>query len=276
MTEEIRKIGIVGAGTMGSGIARLFALHDYPVVLADRSAEILSRTLARLRERSAAEGQEKVATLVRTASTLAEMTDCDLVIEAVNEDAAVKDEVFARLGVICRPGTIFATNTSALSIDRLARTLPDPARFIGMHFMNPPVTMRLVEVVQGDRTAPETVAAVVALARRLDKVPVVVRDAPGFVANRLLFALIGEALRLLEDGIAGRDEIDAVVHYGLNHPMGPLALADFIGLDICRQIMNHLCAELGDERYRPTRTLEELVAAGKLGKKSGEGFYRYH
>jgi 3-hydroxybutyryl-CoA dehydrogenase len=273
--DNIRKTGIIGAGTMGRGIAQLFALYDYPVVLVDRDEALLRAALEKVMERTEPELREKVAGHIRTATALEELADCDLVIEAVFEDMEVKKGVFAGLAQVCKKEAIIATNTSALSINALAGQVADPARFIGMHFMNPPKVMKLVEVVTGDRTSPETVRTIKELAEALRKIPAVVHDSPGFVANRLLFALVGEAMRLLESGVAGKEEIDAVLKYGLNHPMGPFELVDFIGLDICLNIMRNLHESLHDERYRPSRTLEALVGEGKLGVKTGEGFYRH-
>jgi 3-hydroxybutyryl-CoA dehydrogenase len=272
---KFKRVGVVGAGTMGRGIAQLLALHGFPVVLVDRDGEILRKALERLLERTGPENRADVGRRIEISVALERLETCDLVIEAVNEDEKIKREIFARLGGICRPDAVIASNTSALPISRLALSAPDPARFIGMHFMNPPVKMQLVEVVRGEKTGNGIVRRITGLAERLGKVPVVVSDIPGFIANRLLFAQLGEALRLLESGAAAREDIDTVMELGLSHPMGPFELADFIGLDVCRQIMQFLRESLGDERYRPGEILEKLVAEGKLGKKSGEGFYRY-
>ncbi len=272
---EFKRIGVVGAGTMGRGIAQLLAIKGFPVVLVDRDDAILEKAVKRLLERTEPELRAGVEERVTTSAVAERLRDCDLIIEAVYEDEGTKREVFATLGGICRSDTVIASNTSAISISRLALSVPAPARFIGMHFMNPPVKMQLVEVVRGGKTAESTVQSITGLAQRLGKVPVVVRDTPGFVANRLLFAQFGEALRLLESGAARREDIDTVMKLGFSHPMGPFELADFIGLDVCLQIMAFLRESLGDERYRPGEVLERLVAEGKLGKKTGEGFYRY-
>ncbi|HEX9024736.1 MAG TPA: 3-hydroxyacyl-CoA dehydrogenase family protein, partial [Geobacteraceae bacterium] len=247
----------------------------FSVVLADRDDAILQNAVKRLLERTEPELREGVEERITTSAVPGPLGDCDLVIEAVYEDEEVKKEVFAMLAGICRADAIIASNTSAIPISRLAQSVPDPARFVGMHFMNPPVKMQLIEVVRGEKTADSTVSSITALAECLGKVAVVVRDTPGFVANRLLFAQIGEALRLLESGAAGREEIDTVMKFGFSHPMGPFALADFIGLDVCLQIMEFIRESLNDERYRPGEILERLVKEGKLGKKTGEGFYRY-
>lgn len=273
--KKIEQVGVVGAGTMGRGIAQVFALHDYPVTLVDRDEGILQGALERVRERTAPELWDKVKGLIRTSTDIKAVKDCDIVIEAVFEEMGVKKEIFKALNRVCKKDAIIASNTSALSITELAGSLDDATRFIGMHFMNPPKVMKLVEVEKGEKTSEETLEAVVGLARKLEKVPAVVNDSPGFISNRLLFALIGEALRLLESGVAGKEDIDTVLKYGMNHPMGPIELADFMGLDICMGIMETLYRELKDERYKPTRTLESLVKSGKLGRKTKEGFYKY-
>jgi 3-hydroxybutyryl-CoA dehydrogenase len=273
--DEFKQIGVVGAGTMGRGIAHLFALHGFPVILVDRDEAILRAALVKVRERTEPEVRDGVAGRLATAVSLERLGGCDLVIEAVYEDEAAKRQLFAALNALCTAEAILASNTSAISITALGRAVSGPGRFIGMHFMNPPVVMQLIEVVRGEETADSTVRAITGLAERLGKVSVVVRDAPGFVANRLLFAQLGEALRLLESGMASRDDIDTVARLGLAHPLGPFELADFIGLDVCRQIMIYLDETLGDGRYRPGELLERLVGEGKLGRKSGEGFYRY-
>ncbi|HTP64808.1 MAG TPA: 3-hydroxyacyl-CoA dehydrogenase family protein [Geobacteraceae bacterium] len=273
--QEFKRIGVVGAGTMGRGIAHLFALHGFSVVLADREETVLGLAMERILERTDQAQREKVAGCITTSIDLRSLAGCDLVIEAVFEDETVKKDVYASLGSICRSDAVIASNTSAIPISRLALSLPDPSRFIGMHFMNPPVKMQLIEVVRGEKTADATVRSITGLAERLGKVAVVVADVPGFIANRLLFAQFGEALRLLESGAAAMEDIDTVMKLGFSHPLGPFALADFIGLDVCRQIMEFLRVSLGDERYRPGELLERLVAEGKLGRKSGEGFYQY-
>ena len=273
--QEFKRIGVVGAGTMGRGIAHLFALHGFSVVLADREETVLGLAMERILERTDQAQREKVAGCITTSIDLRSLAGCDLVIEAVFEDETVKKDVYASLGSICRSDAVIASNTSAIPISRLALSAPDPALFIGMHFMNPPVKMQLIEVVRGEKTADATVRSITGLAERLGKVAVVVADVPGFIANRLLFAQFGEALRLLESGAAAMEDIDTVMKLGFSHPLGPFALADFIGLDVCRQIMEFLRVSLGDERYRPGELLERLVAEGKLGRKSGEGFYQY-
>jgi len=273
--QGFKRIGVVGAGAMGRGIAHIFALNGFPVVMVDRDSSILQMALARVLERTEPELRGEVESRIATSIIPERLKACDLVIEAVYEDEGVKREIFTLLGGICREDTIIASNTSAISITRLAEHVPNPARFIGMHFMNPPTVMRLVEVVRGEKSADATIRAITGLVERLGKIPVVARDTPGFVANRLLFAQVGEALRLLESGAATKEDIDTVLKLGLNHPLGPFELADFIGLDVCMLIMAYLRESLADERYRPGEILEKLVAEGKLGRKTGEGFYRY-
>lgn len=273
--EDIKRIGVIGAGTMGRGIAHIFVLHNYPVTLVDREGAILQRTMEKMRERTGPEEWKKLSSLLRQSTNMEEMGDCDLIIEAVFEDMEVKKGVFKGLSIVCKRDAILATNTSSFSINTLATLVDNPSRFIGMHFMNPPVVMKLVEVVRGGNTSEETVRLITGLAKVIEKIPVVVNDSPGFVSNRLLFALIGEAVRLLENGVARKEDIDAVMKYGMNHPMGPIELADFIGLDICHDIMLHLYESLQDDRYRPSYLIESLTREGKLGRKAGEGFYRY-
>ncbi len=272
---QLKQIGVVGAGTMGRGIAQLLALHGFSVLLVEKESTVLRMALERLLERTAPEVRAEVEGRIATSVVPERLKGCDLVIEAVSEDEVIKGELYVRLAAICRPDAVIASNTSAIPISRLALSIPEPSRFVGMHFMNPPVVMRLVEVVRGEKTDDATVRLITGLAEELGKVPVVVLDTPGFVANRLLFAQVGEALRLLECGAATKEAIDTVMKLGLNHPMGPFELADFIGLDVTLQIMSFLNENLGDNRYRPGDTLERLVRDGKLGRKSGEGFYRY-
>ncbi len=271
---DIKKVGIIGAGTMGRGIAQVFALFNYPVVLIDRES-VLGVAIPKIKERTAPELWDKVRSLITTDTDMKRVRDCGLIIEAVYEELDVKKEVFASLSSICAPTAIIATNTSAIPIGELARFVKDPSRFAGMHFMNPPKVMKLVEVVRGPETSDETIEVIEGLARAIEKVPAIVGDTPGFVSNRLLFALLGEAFRVLESGVATKASIDTVMKYGMNHPMGPIELADFMGLDICLHIMEFLHKSLGDDKYRPTEELKTLVKEGKLGRKTGEGFYRY-
>lgn len=272
---EICTVGILGAGTMGRGIALVFALHGYDVLLADRDEGITKSAIAALHKRKDPEERRLVEEHVRPVAVVDDFSGCDLIIEAVVEDMEVKKQVLADLDRVCRNGAIIATNTSALSVSELGRSLSDPARFAGMHFMNPPRVMRLVEVVKGEQTASDTVETICEVARGLGKTPVVAADTPGFIANRLLFALIGESLRLLERGSAAKEDIDTVMKLGMNHPMGPFELADFIGLDVCLAVMQVLYEGLADSKYRPCPLLVKYVEAGWYGKKAGRGFYDY-
>ncbi|MBI5559838.1 MAG: 3-hydroxyacyl-CoA dehydrogenase family protein [Deltaproteobacteria bacterium] len=271
----MKNIGVVGAGTMGRGIAQVFALYNYPVVLVDVVDEILEAALEMIKERTAPELWDKVMGLIEVSTGLDMTRGCDLIIEAVAENIDIKKDLFKKLGGICGKDAIIATNTSALSINGLSEAVVNPSRFIGMHFMNPPKVMKLVEVIKGARTSAGTVETVIDIAKKIGKVTAVSSDSPGFISNRLLFALIGEALRVLESGVAKKEDIDTVMKYGMNHPMGPIELADFIGLDICMQIFKTLFEGLEDERYKPPGILEYLVKKGKLGRKTKEGFYKY-
>ncbi len=272
---EIKKVGVVGAGTMGRGIAQVFAIYDYAVILVDTEEAILQKALENLKKFTDPEIWSKVSNLIVTSTNLDKLKDCDLIIEAVFEDLSTKKEVYKSINNVCREDTIIATNTSSIPINKLAAEMAVPQRFIGMHFMSPPKVMKLVEIVRGEKTSQETVEAITELTKCIDKIPAVVNDSPGFVSNRLLFALIGEAIKLLEKGVSTREDIDTVMKHGMNHPMGPITLADFIGLDICLNIMQVIYKDSGDDRYKPSQLLEALVKDGKLGKKTGEGFYKY-
>jgi 3-hydroxybutyryl-CoA dehydrogenase len=279
----ITHITVIGTGTMGSGIARAAAASGFAVRLVDRSEAKAAAGLEGIKtglEKQVAKGKldgaEKDAILARIKScgSLQECREADLVIEAVAEKEEIKKEIFQTLDAVCPEHTIFASNTSSISITRLAGATARPDRFIGMHFMNPAHIMKLVEVITGLLTTAETVAAVRAVAQQMDKIPVVVTDSPGFIANRVLMPMINDAIACLQEGVASREDIDAIMKLGAHHPMGPLELADFIGLDVCLEILKVLHAELG-EKYRPDTLLRNMVAAGKLGRKSGTGFYDY-
>lgn len=275
MLKELGCVGVVGAGTMGRGIAQVFAMKGCDVALVDSSREALEKALPFLKGHTAPELWQLVEKKINTSVDLRALSGCGLIIEAIFEEEGLKKNVLKSVEAVCREDALIATNTSSISIDELAGALKNPSRFAGMHFMNPPKVMKLVEVVKGKETSDKTVAAIVQAAAELDKVTAVVKDTPGFVTNRLLFALLGEAMRLLESGVASREDIDATMKHGMNHPMGPLQLADFIGLDVCIDIMRYISEKLNDAKYAPPQVLESLVAAGRLGKKTGRGFYDY-
>jgi len=282
--EKNRRIGVVGSGTMGSGIAQVFAQIGYPVVLVDSLPDALDRatggiekSLLRLVKKGTL-GQEQVPVILEriTRTTKPEaMRECQLVVEAIFEDEGVKKEVLSRLDEVTGPDCILASNTSSISITELAAATRRPDRVIGMHFMNPVPVMTLVEIIRGLATSDESYKAVEAVTRELGKTPVEVQDYPGFISNRILMPMINEAIFALMEGVGTPEAIDGVMKLGMNHPMGPLTLADFIGLDVCLNIMNVLHDGLGDDKYRPCPLLRKMVAAGRLGKKSGQGVYEY-
>ncbi len=280
---NIQKIGVIGAGTMGCGIAQVAAQSGYEVVLKDVKEEYVKAGFAKIKERlvkRAGEGKleilekERILSNIKTTTSLEECRNADLIIEAVVEKEDIKKHIFKELDTICNDETIFASNTSSISITRLAEVTKRPERFAGMHFMNPAYAMKLVEVVKGLHTSDETIDIITAVAGIMGKIPVVVNDFPGFVSNRILMPMINDAINCLQEGVALRESIDNVMRLGANHPMGPLELADFIGLDTCLAILEILHTELG-EKYRPCPLLRKMVAGGKLGRKSGEGFYDY-
>ncbi len=279
----IRRIGIIGAGTMGGGIAQVAAQSGFEVILEDVKQEYVSNGFAKIKERlerRVSEGKldsrEKERTLsnIKPTASLKDLRDSDLIIEAVVEKEEVKKRIFEELDRICTEGTIFTTNTSSISVTRLANATKRPKQFAGMHFMNPAYIMKLVEVVSGLRTSQETIATIISVAEKMGKIPVVANDYPGFVSNRILMPMINDAVFCLQEGVAAKESIDSIMKLGANHPMGPLELADFVGLDVCLDILVVLHSELG-EKYRPCPLLWKMVAAGKLGRKNGEGFYEY-
>ncbi|MEO6196042.1 MAG: 3-hydroxybutyryl-CoA dehydrogenase [Thermoanaerobaculia bacterium] len=282
--ESIRTIGVVGAGTMGHGIAQVAAQSGYEVVLVDAAPAALERGRAQIgkglerlvaKAKLSAEERDQALGRLTTAGDLAALAQADLVVEAVVEREDVKRTVLAELDRLCAPAAILATNTSSISITKLAGATSRPEKVIGMHFMNPVPVMQLIEVIRGLATSQETWEAVEAASRKMGKTPVEVHDAPGFVSNRVLMPMINEAIFCLYEGVGKAEAIDEVMKLGMNHPMGPLALADLIGLDVCLDILKVLQQGFGDPKYRPCPLLVKMVDAGRLGRKSGQGFYPY-
>lgn len=284
LVREIKTVGVVGAGTMGRGIARVAAEAGFQVLLVDVTQELVDRALQandrelqRMVEKGKLSAEDRAAVMARFKGTadLAEMAACDFVIEAIFEDLAVKKDLFRRLDEICRAGVVLASNTSALSITEIAVATRRPQLVAGMHFFNPAPVMKLVEVVRGLTTGDETVDLVREMAVRFGKEPVIVKESPGFVVNRILVPMMNEAIWLLQEGVASAEDIDKAMKLGANHPIGPLALADLVGLDVLLAVVETLHRELGEDKYRPAPLLRQMVRAGRLGRKSGAGFYQY-
>jgi 3-hydroxybutyryl-CoA dehydrogenase len=281
---EVRKIGVVGAGTMGNGIAQVFAQSGYAVTLCDASPPALDRaratiekSLGKFVEKGKLSAADRDGALGRlsTGADLNALAPADYVVEAIAEDVDAKREVFARLDAITRPHVILSSNTSSISITTLGAATKRPDRVLGMHFMNPVPLMTLVELIRGQATSPDAMAVAADLCARLGKTAVEAADYPGFISNRILMPMINEAVYAVMEGVGTPEAIDTVMKLGMNHPMGPLTLADFIGLDVCLAILNVLHDGLGDPKYRPCPLLRRMVAAGHLGRKSGQGFYQY-
>ena len=281
---DIRTAGVIGAGTMGNGIAHVFAKSGYNVVLVDVEQRFLDRglqTISKNLEREVAKNkltpEQRDQALGRIAGTpdRKRLADCDFIVEAASERFEIKAELFRDLDAMCRPEVLLSSNTSSISITKLAAVTKRPDKVIGMHFFNPVPVMKLAEVIRGLATSQETFATVRDLALQLDKTPIEVNDAPGFVSNRVLMPLLNEAMYAVMEGVATPEAVDEVFKLGMAHPMGPLTLADFIGLDVCLDIMRVLQDGLGDPKYRPCPLLIKMVDAGWLGKKSGRGFYKY-
>jgi 3-hydroxybutyryl-CoA dehydrogenase len=278
------KICVIGTGTMGSGVVQAFAQAGMPVVMKSRSQASIDKALAKITKglgRLVEKGKMEKAAMDAVIANITPTTDyqtladADLVIEAASEDMQLKKEVFATLEGICKPETIFATNTSSLSITEIAATTKRPEKFIGMHFFNPAPVMKLIEVIKGQKTSDEVCTLIMDMATKMGKTPVLVNEAPGFVVNRILIPMVNEGIGILADGVATAEDIDNAMKLGANHPMGPLALGDLIGLDVCLAIMEVLYNEYGDSKYRPHPLLRKMVRAGLLGRKTGEGFYKY-
>ncbi len=285
MTEKpIALVGIIGAGTMGAGIAQVAAqcgcdvmLIDVAEAWLDRGLETIAKGFDRLvaKEEMTADDRDHALGRIEGSTQIAHISDCDLVIEAVSEQLGLKKSVFREVAEVVAQDTIIASNTSSISISALAASIPQPGRVAGMHFFNPVPVLKLVEIIRGLQTNDETVARIRALADRMGKIPIDVGDVPGFVANRLLLPMINEAIFCLAEGVAGADDIDTIMKLGAAHPIGPLALADLIGLDVCLAIMEMLHQQFGDDKYRPAPLLRQMVVAGWLGRKTGRGFHSY-
>ena len=283
MSEKIR-IGIVGSGTMGNGIAHVFAINGYSVSIVDISKEILENAINTIGNNMQRQCNKNIISnddmknalkIINTSTALESLRECNLIIEAVKEDINIKSGIFKKLDLLCGEKTIFASNTSSISINTLGRNFNNPRKFIGMHFMNPVPIMKLVEVINGEKTSKETTDLIFSISKSINKIPVECNDAPGFVSNRVLMPMINEAAFCYMEGVAKPSAIDSIMKLGMGHPMGPLKLADLIGIDVCVYIMDVLYKGFNNKKYKVCPLLVNMVKENKLGKKTGEGFYNY-
>lgn len=278
------KVSVIGTGTMGAGIVQAFAQAGVPVLMKSRSEASYQKALAKITKslsklvekgKMTEEAKNAVLANITTTTDYKALADSDLIIEAAVETMDLKKELFKELDELCKPEAVLASNTSSLSITEIAACTNRPDKVIGMHFFNPATVMKLVEIIKGQKTSDEVTNSITELAKSIGKVPVLVNEAPGFVVNRILIPMVNEGIGILADGVATKEEIDEAMKLGANHPMGPLALGDLIGLDVCLAIMEVLHEEFGDDKYRPHPLLKKMVRANLLGRKTGEGFYKY-